>query len=167
MAKNNRAPVFTSAILWVRHGRSDEAIASYLLKYRDVFEQPLYWLEPALRVEGIETADFAPFGECLPEKLPALDAAYLFGRYSGLPRGLHAVADGSGCRWFEFSAAPFKGMDGIAVRERSYPVLSRRDFKRFFGKEQIPAWCRQQTFKVIEYWHEAGLLAWWLAKEPS
>jgi hypothetical protein len=152
--------------LWIKHGLSPETtVASYLQSHSKGFEKPLFWLEPALQLNtdnsGGRLKGFKPFCDTLLGDLPPLDEAYLFARHSGLPYGLHVVATGKGCRWFELGTWQIEGCEKIAINERSYDVLSRTDFTRFFGDKHdwnsLP-----KGLQVIEYWNDSGLLAWWL-----
>jgi len=161
-------PEFINGQLWYTHGEAAGTVADYLHARTDI-AQPLYWLEPALQLNADGSAgrlkNFAPFTETLPAQLPALEAAYLFGLHSGLPHGLHIIATGNSCRWLEFGTWQREGSTCLTISERNYAVLTRRDFERFFGEGQVPAWRLKDQLYVTEYWHGAGLFTWWLGKE--
>jgi|GEM_PF-4399691 len=152
--------------LWVNWGTSVNVVEEYIQTRYIEFNKPLYWLEPALHINDDGRPgylkNFAPLGEQLPEQLPPLEAAFLFGNYSNLPHGLHIVAAEQGCRWFEFSSQKRENAILYQINESKYSVLVRKDFDRFFG--QTPDWYLTEKLKVTEFWQDTGLLAFWLQK---
>ena len=163
---SNKPPEFIDGTFLSRHGReSDVSVPDFLRKRAHDVQKPWYWLEPSLQLNPDGSAgrlrDFQPFTQQLPETLPELEMAYLFGTYFDLPMGLHVVASGAGCRWFEFYAYQQEHCQAAAIRERQFDVLTRRDFERFFGTSK-PDWCIDRKLYVIEYWKDEGLMTWWL-----
>jgi hypothetical protein len=156
------------ATLWTEHGYSDLSVAEFIQQRVSQFTDLLYWLEPAIQLntDGSKGRlnEFVPFAKGqLPEKLPTLEAAYLFGLQHSLPMGLHCVASENGCRWFAFQTVQTDTGKKVELQEQCYSTFTRGDFKRFFGND--PQWIKSlDKLKMIEYWDEQGLLTWWMHK---
>ena len=151
--------------LWTANGQEQMSINDYLLQLIPTIKKPLFWLEPALQINDNGSTgrlhDFTPFTGQLPEKLPQLEAAYVFGFFHNLPMGVHLITTPTGCRWFSFSVNKREGAVEMTISQRSYPALTRRDFARFFGHHPAKV---DKKLEVTEYWHESGLLTWWIGK---
>lgn len=177
---NNRGggmkTVFQESTLWLKTGDSDQKVADFIQEQTTDFSNLLYWLEPAVQLNSDGSSgrlkNFNPFSTTsLPETLPKLEAAYLFGRYHDLPVGLQVIAAENGCRWCRFQTWQGNDYEKKIVQERdSYSALTRRDFERFFGNSNKSDWVdtvKNRKLQVTEYWTDEGLLTWWLSKEQS
>ena len=165
---SNKTSALQDATLCTEHGYSDLSVAEFIQQRVSQFNDLLYWLEPAIQLntDGSKgrLKEFVPFAKGqLPEKLPTLEAAYLFGLQHSLPMGLHCVASENGCRWFAFQTWQTDEGKKVELQERCYSTFTRGDFKRFFGND--PQWIKSLgKLKMIEYWNEQGLLTWWMHK---
>lgn len=166
---SNKTPVLQDATLWTEHGHDNLSVAEFIQSRAKQFDDLLYWLEPAIQLNTDGSKGrlkaFVPFAKGqLPEKLPTLEAAYLFGLQHSLPMGLHCIASENGCRWFAFQTWQSDKGKKVELQERCYSVLARSDFTRFFGDESTK-WSKQLgKLQMIEYWNEQGLLTWWMHK---
>jgi hypothetical protein len=180
MSKNNQQQdglAFKPATLWIKSGNGASVADLVKEKIKENFAVSLYWLEPALQLNNEQAGrlkDFKPFGTTLsadsPELNIKLEEAYLFSEQAVL----HVIATKEGCRWCQFQnieTQNYTKMNNVQRRKESYPVLTRRDFDRFFGKsnESELNWFSDvkksnEKLYVTEYWTDDGLLVWWLSK---
>ncbi len=162
-----QVPELIKARLWTQHGQDSRSVNEFLIAEQQAIAEPLFYLEPALQLNADGSAgrlkDFSPLTTRIPEAEIALESAYIFGSSQDKPIGIQIIANGSGCRWFKFSEDSQQISECREISKRSYEVLTRRDFMRFFGHSNYQAKLSSKLI-VTEYWHDTGLLSWWLRK---
>jgi len=157
---------FQKGKLWTQQGQENSSIVEFIQQHITSLNAPLYYLEPALQLNTDGSTgrlkNFQPLTDTLPNSLPELDAAYIFGLEHNQPIGWHIISTEAGCRWFSFSVFQSEKSTETAINYRSYEVLTRGDFQRFFGE----SYQNKLAPKLVatEYWQETGLLTWWISK---
>jgi len=137
------------------------------------------WVEPAVapNPDGSPSRHdgFSPWmrrwpqaGQALPRILELRAGGWTVGRKGA--GGLHLVAGANGLpglRWFAFCETEFQGAVAATAFKRSYPVLARRDTKRFFG-DRAPNWLKKNGgLTLMEYWLDERLFAWAVLPETD